>query len=152
MWSELLGLVDEVRRTHNTLTQVIDDLHADTGVSARLRAVLEYLERNGPSPVPDIARARRVSRQHIQTVVNDLRDRALVDYEPNPHHRRSHLVALTPAGAEAIAAMQEREKSALEPLVRGLDRADLDAARTTLRSLRLAMPDPASHHPAEDTP
>lgn len=141
MWMELTTLVDEVRHTHNTLTQVIDALHADTAVSARLRAVLEYLDRNGPTPVPDIARARRVSRQHIQTAVNELRDRALVDFEPNPQHRRSHLVALTPAGAEMITAMQDRERSTLEPLVQDLDLDAVEAARATLRSLRLAMPD-----------
>ncbi len=152
MWTELTALVDEVRRTHNTLTQVIDALHADTAVSARRRAVLEFLEHNGPTPVPDIARARRVSRQHIQTTVNELRERSLVDFEPNPQHRRSHLVALTPAGTEMIVAMQDRERSTLEPLVQDLDLDAIEAARATLRSLRLAMPDPTVHLDPEDTP
>ena len=152
MWTELTALVDEVRRTYNTLTRVIDALPADTAVSARLRAVLEYLERKGPAPVPDIARARRVSRQHIQTTVNELRDRALVDFEPNPQHRRSHLVALTPAGAEMITAMQDRERSTLEPLVQDLDLDAVEAAQATLRSLRLAMPDQTVHLDPEPTP
>lgn len=151
MWSELIELVDEVRRTHNTLAEVIDDLHADTAVSAHLRAVLEYLERQGPSTVPDIARARRVSRQHIQTAVNELRDRSLVEYVPNPHHRRSHLVALTAAGTKTIAAMQANERVALEPLVSDLDAADIATAAATLRSLRLALPDPEARPDPEET-
>ena len=152
MWSELTVLVDEVRRTHNTLTEVIDDLHAETAVSARLRAVLEYLERHGPTAVPDIARARRVSRQHIQTTVNELLDRSLVTYEPNPNHRRSHLVALTPSGAGMIARLHDHERTALEPLVRGLDRDDIELATATLRSLRLALPDPNLRTDPEETP
>ena len=152
MWSELTELVDEVRRTHNTLTEVIDDLHAETAVSAQLRAVLEYLERHGPTAVPDIARARRVSRQHIQTTVNELLDRSLVTYEPNPHHRRSHLVALTRSGAGMIATLHDQERQALEPLVRGLDRDALELATATLRSLRLALPDPNLRPDPEETP
>ncbi len=152
MWSELTELVDEVRRTHNTLAEVIDELHADTAVSARLRAVLEYLDRHGPTAVPDIARARRVSRQHIQTTVNELLDRSLVAYEPNPHHRRSHLAVLTPSGAGTIAALQDRERQALEPLVQGLDPDALELAAATLRSLRLSMPDPHLRPDPEETP
>ena len=34
------------------------------------RAVLEYLLINGPATVPAIARARRVTRQHMQALVN----------------------------------------------------------------------------------
>jgi DNA-binding MarR family transcriptional regulator len=152
MWSELTELVDEVRRTHNTLTEVIDDLHADTAVSARLRAVLEYVDRHGPAAVPDIARARRVSRQHIQTTVNELLDRSLVAYEPNPQHRRSHLVVLTPSGAGMIATLQAHERQALEPLVQGLDPDAIAMATATLRSLRLSMPDPNIRPDPEEAP
>ena len=152
MWTELIALVDEVRRTHNTLAEVIDELHAETAVSARLRAVLEYLDRHGPAAVPDIARARRVSRQHIQTTVNELRDRSLVTYEPNPHHRRSHLVVLTPSGAGTIAVLQDRERQTLEPLVRGLDPDAMEHAAATLRSLRLSLPDPNIRPDPEEAP
>ena len=152
MWSELVELTDEVRRTHNTLAAVVDDLHAERAIPVRLRAALEYLERHGPTTVPDIARARGVTRQHIQTTVNELLDRSLVAYAPNPQHRRSHLVALTNNGAETIAAMQRAERTALEPRLPELDPADLAAATATLRSLRIALPDPHARREFKETP
>lgn len=142
MWSELVELVDEVRRTRNALVAVVDDLHPDAGIPARLRAVLEYLERHGATTVPEIARNRGVSRQHIQTSVNELLDRSLVTYAPNPHHRRSHLVALTESGADTIAGMRAVERAALEPLLAGLDPDGVATATSTLRDLRLALPEP----------
>jgi DNA-binding MarR family transcriptional regulator len=150
MWSELVELTDEVRRTHNALAAVVDDLHAERAIPVRLRAALEYLERHGPATVPEIARARGVTRQHIQTTVNELLDRSLVEYRPNPHHRRSHLVALTNSGAETIAAMQTAERGALEPSLPDWDRADLVSATATLRSLRLALPDLHARPDAEE--
>lgn len=152
MWSALVELTDEVRRTYHALAAVVDDLHAERAIPVRLRAALEYLERHGPTTVPDIARARGVTRQHIQTTVNELLDRSLVEYTPNPQHRRSHLVALTTSGAETIAAMQRAEHTALEPLLSGLDPADLATATASLRSLRLALPDPHARPESKETP
>jgi DNA-binding MarR family transcriptional regulator len=152
MWNELVGLIDEVRKTHNTLVAVGDDLHAGTGISTRLRAVLEYVSHHGPTTVPEIARARRVTRQHIQTAVNELLALSLMAYEPNPQHRRSHLVALTGAGARTIDEMQLAEQTALGPLLADLDPNHIAVATETLRSLRAALPDPEARLDPQDTP
>ena len=147
MWESVLELVDEVRQTHNALAQLVDDLHADTGVSVRLRAILEYVSRHGPATVPDIARARRVSRQHVQTTVNELLALGLVAYRPNPSHRRSHLVALTDEGADTIAEMQFVERAELRSHVTHLDPTQVVAATETIRSLRTSLPHPRTASP-----
>jgi hypothetical protein len=41
-------------------------------MTAGKRGVLKGLDRLGPQTVPQMARARPVSRQHIQTLVNRL--------------------------------------------------------------------------------
>src|SRR4051794_34307434 len=96
--SALFELVDEIRLQFHAWTRLADVLHGDAGVTAPMRAVLEYLQRNGPTPVPRIAQQRGVSRQHVQTIVNELRDAGLVELRDNPAHQRSHLVELTADG------------------------------------------------------
>lgn len=48
-----------------------------------------------PQPVTWLARDRGANRQNVQRIVNDLHKEGLVTFEPNPHHRRAQLVALT---------------------------------------------------------
>jgi len=52
----------------------------------------------GPSTVPDIARMRPVSRQHIQTMANDMAKKGLIQFVENPRHRRSKLLEITEKG------------------------------------------------------
>ena len=74
-----------------------------------MRAVLEYLDRNGDATVPHIARARRVTRQRIQALVNALMTQDLVEAIDNPASKRSPLITLTQTGATTILDMRKRE-------------------------------------------
>ena len=141
MWDDLTDLIDEIRQTFNALAVAVDELHAESAISAHLRAVLEYLLRNGPTTVPDIARARRVSRQHIQTAVNELRALLLVDSRPNPSHRRSPLMELTAEGQSTIVEMRRLERLAFEHCFVDVDPADVAIAADTVRALRQAIPE-----------
>jgi DNA-binding MarR family transcriptional regulator len=142
MWTSFTHLVDEVRLTHHRLVALADTLHAEAGVTAPMRAVLEYLTRRGPTAVPDIARSRGVTRQHIQAIVNDLEAAGFVERQANPAHARSALVELTPAGRDAVAAVFERERAVLRPRLEGLvavDADDLDRAAAVLLAVRTAL-------------
>lgn len=103
------ALLDEVRMVFHRAAQVAEQLHAGEPVTLGMRAVLEFVARNGPTPVPQIARRRFVTRQHIQSLVSDLLAQGLVALEPNPAHRRSGLVTLTPGGRQLIERMLRRE-------------------------------------------
>src|SRR5262245_18672006 len=110
----LEALAREVRLTFHELRATAEALHDDpNGLTAAHRGVLESLHRDGAQTVPALARARPVSRQHIQILVNRLLEVGLVTTEPNPAHERSQLIALTPAGAKRFAEMQRRERRAL---------------------------------------
>jgi DNA-binding MarR family transcriptional regulator len=122
-------LIDEVRLLFHRLVEVTDELHVDLDVVASERAVLESLHREGASTVPDIARARGVTRQHIQTIVNRLLDEGRVVSAPNPAHRRSSLIDLTVDGRTLIDEVLRRERSYLEHRAEPVgERALLDAA------------------------
>src|SRR5262245_6092685 len=133
----LEALAREVRLTFHELRATAEALHDDpNGLTAAHRGVLESLHRDGAQTVPALARARPVSRQHIQILVNRLLEVGLVTTEPNPAHERSQLIALTPAGAKRFSDMQRRERRALGSTTLPVSEARLRAATETLSELR----------------
>jgi DNA-binding MarR family transcriptional regulator len=130
------ALTREVRGCFNRLRALGDALHRDLGVTAAMRAVMESLHEAGEQTVPDIARAKNVSRQHIQVLANALTEAGFVAARPNPADKRSPLVALTKRGSAAFARMQQREKAVLADMTRALAGVELDAAVAALAALR----------------
>ncbi len=126
-------LINEVRLLYQSLVQVTGALHQDSPVSVGMRAVLEFLDRQGATTVPDIARARRVTRQRIQSLVNPLIDLDLVTPVDNPASQRSPLIKLTKKGAKTILEMRRKEGRLMKVDV---STATLQAATDTLRQVR----------------
>jgi DNA-binding MarR family transcriptional regulator len=128
-----------VRRSFQRLRHVIDLLHADLGVTASMRAVLEYLSGEGDATVPRIAAAKEVSRQHIQKIVDQLLERELVKARANPGHRRSPLIALTGDGRRIFAEMRKREATLIAGLGKSLAHIDVEKGCETLEALLDAL-------------
>lgn len=97
--------------------------------------VLKSLAEAGPATVPELARMRPVSRQHIQTIVNHLMDKGWVKVRPNPRHKRSGLVALTAKGRRALNDMLADATRLAGDLAGKLDAADLRKAERALKGL-----------------
>jgi len=131
----LRTVVKQVRLLFHQLAAVADDLHRDLHITAAQRAVLEALVEGGAAAVPTIARAKRVTRQHVQTIVNDLVDAGLVELADNPAHQRSQLVRPTQAGARAFDAICAREQKLLRSVATHLPARDLSSAARTLAEL-----------------
>jgi DNA-binding MarR family transcriptional regulator len=129
-------LINEVRLLYQSLIQVGEEIHAGSGISMGMRAVLEYLDRNGNATVPQMARARRVTRQRIQTLVNALQQAGLVKAVENPASKRSPLISVTTSGARTIREMRRLEGREMN--VSLSDTELLNAART-LAQLREAL-------------
>jgi DNA-binding MarR family transcriptional regulator len=132
------ALLDQVRLLWHVLGQVADRLHEDE-VTLGMRAVLEFLDREGPKAVPEVARSRRVTRQHIQALVNDLLELHLVVLDANPAHRRSALIRLTDEGQEAFRRMKRRERRFFDDLDLKARPGDLRQAAATLKAVREAL-------------
>jgi len=107
---------NSVRRTYNSLRHTTDQIHADLGISAPKRTLLMDLYREGPNTVPSLAASRHISRQIIQTQVNDLKQAGLVAAQPNPGHRRSKLIALTTKGRKTVQSMIDAENAFIQKL------------------------------------
>jgi DNA-binding MarR family transcriptional regulator len=127
----------EVRGLFHQLRAAAETIHADhDALPIAQRAILESLHRDGPATVPALARARPVSRQHVQILVNALAGVGLVETRPNPGHRRSPLVALTPAGRRRFVSMRARERRAVGAQRLPVTDAEMRAAANVLRALR----------------
>lgn len=113
---ELHALANSVRRAYNQLRHTTDQLHAATGITAPKRTLLMDIHRYGPQTVPSLASTRFISRQIIQTQVNDLKKAELLEAKPNPEHKRSVLIALTEKGQREVDAMIARENAFLQEL------------------------------------
>jgi DNA-binding MarR family transcriptional regulator len=139
MQEPLDELFDQVRLMWHVMVLTAERLHEDELVTLGMRAVMEFLARNGPAAVPDIARSRHVTRQHIQALVNDLLELRLVSLDENPAHRRSALVRLTPEGRKGIERMKRRERQFFDGLELKARPDDLRRAAATLSAVREAM-------------
>jgi len=125
----------EIRACFQRLAAYGNALHADVGVTAAMRAVLEALDRGGAQTVAHMARDKRVSRQHIQALANSLLAAGLVASRPNPADKRAPLIALTDAGKKTFALIRRREKGAFAALARALNGCKLGATLATLAAL-----------------
>lgn len=81
--------------------------------SAGLRGVLRSLQEKART-VPELARMRPVSRQHMQQVVDILIDRKFARAVANPAHARSNLIEITPRGKKEYARMMRVEKAMVD--------------------------------------
>lgn len=128
-------LTYEVRTLFHRMVEAVDAMHEDTGVTTAMRAVMECLAGKKQKSVPQIARERSVSRQHIQTLANALLDRDLIRTKTNPDHKRSQLIYLTEEGEKLFRTMRLKERKALETVGGLASRRDLQKTLDTLQTL-----------------
>jgi DNA-binding MarR family transcriptional regulator len=70
--------------------------------------VLRTLVKEGEQTVPEMARARPVSRQHCQTICNALEAQGLVEFVDNPKHKKSKLVRATKKGRARFESLRKQ--------------------------------------------
>lgn len=101
--NEVRALALAVFATNGRLISAGNELVAHLGLTSAWWQVLGAL-RYSPVPLPaaSIARNMGLTRQAVQRVVDVLADKGLIEFQPNPHHRRAKLVVLTEAGMKAV--------------------------------------------------
>jgi len=137
--AEFDALVGSLTRTYHLLTNLSDRLHGGEGVTTGIRSVLLLLAREGPMTLSQIAEHRAVSRQFIQRMGADLIARGWVAAEPNPRHKRSPKLVLTPTGWSVTDAIQRREASLGPTIFDKLTGLDFGSTRGTLDQLNDAL-------------
>ncbi|MFY0681175.1 MAG: winged helix-turn-helix transcriptional regulator [Thalassovita sp.] len=132
-------LIRQVRTCFNLLRTLAENLAADLDVNPSMRAIIQSLSESGPSTVPDLARERGTSRQHVQTVINALLDQGHVQRKDNPEHKRSPLYLLSTQGDAVYSEIQRRETDPMKDLTDAMEQADIAAASEVLARLNLEI-------------
>lgn len=140
--SALESVVTETVALFQRLRREAERIHGQGETSSGRRAVLRGLSQRGPQTVPEMARARPVSRQYMQRLVNELTADGLVEAVANPAHKRSPLLRLTGAGEDKLEEMSVREQELFEGLRIKIPPEELLQAATTLRRVRQVLESP----------
>lgn len=135
----LYRLIVEIRGAFNDLKAFSDAANADLAITAAMRAVMEYVDQNGPEAVPAIAKAKNVSRQHIQQLADAVVAAGFGEWRANPRHKRSQLFALTREGKRRFAEIRKREAGALARIASKLEAERVSEAAETISALRAKL-------------
>lgn len=128
-------LLRQVRPLVLNSARVVDAALRSDGLSVGTRAVLEMLTESGPMTVPAIGERLDLARQGIQRHVDDLIGLGLAESRPNPAHRRSVLIAATPAGTTLFTRIRSAELARLGTMAAGHSDEDLATALRVLQDL-----------------
>ena len=139
-WTEageaVTELILEVFKLNGRLLVAGDRLVAELGLtSARWQVLgaIAYSER--PEPVSWHARTMGVHRQGVQRIVNELEKEGVVEFQPNPHHKRAHLVVLTTKGQKLFEAALELQAPWVNQLSSRLSPKEIAAAKKVVSHL-----------------
>ncbi|WP_279483658.1 helix-turn-helix domain-containing protein [Aureimonas sp. SK2] len=113
-----------------------NDLVAHLGLTSAWWQVLAAL-RYSPVPlaVASIARNMGLTRQAVQRIVDLLAEQGLVEFKPNPHHRRAKLVVLTSAGSDALLGAERAVAPLDQAIVDEIGVARIREATATIRAM-----------------
>ena len=141
----LTDVILDLFRVNSLLLMRGDRLVAGLGLTSARWQVLgavAYAER--PEPVAWLARDLGGNRQNVQRIVNDLQKDGLVEFQPNPHHRRAQLVVLTEKGRTAFRRAMELWRPWANSLAEGQSLGDVETVAAVMKALRRKLEDDES--------
>lgn len=127
-------LVLEVFRVNGLLLAAGDRLTRDLHLTSARWQVMGALA-EGALTAARIARNMGLQRQSVQRLVDVLAAEGIVEFEPNPEHRRAKLVRLTGIGRSKYEAISQIQVRWVNELSKGLDAGEIAATLTLLQTL-----------------
>jgi DNA-binding MarR family transcriptional regulator len=92
-----------------------------------------------PHSVAETGRLMGMTRQGVQRVADQLVDRGLAEYRPNPAHRRAKLLACTQAGYWAIRQIALVQRPWADQIAANIGATELQQTLTTIRRILAAL-------------
>lgn len=145
--SDVRQLALAIFAANGRLVSAGNELVAHLGLTSAWWQVLAAL-RYSPVPlaVAHIARNMGLTRQAVQRIVDLLAQQGLVEFQPNPHHRRAKLVVLTPAGMEAVTGAEAVVAPLDQAIADRLGAARIRDAIATLQDMTAAISERLDDH------
>lgn len=92
-----------------------------------------------PETVAWHARALGVHRQGVQRIVNDLKQEGIVEFHPNPLHKRAQLIDLSPKGKEIFEAAMAIQVPWVNELSKGLSIEEVETTQKVIGILKARL-------------
>lgn len=133
---QVTRLILAIFRLNGELIAAGDQLVADLPLTSSRWQVLSVIAASpAPLPVASIARNMGLTRQGVRASVKELAKAGLVEFASNPHHRRAHLVLITPEGKRVDAAATALQRPWAKALGHGLPSERLADAVDLIQTL-----------------
>ncbi|MCC3765479.1 MarR family winged helix-turn-helix transcriptional regulator [Glycomyces sp. TRM65418] len=134
----LSGMALTVFRLNGQFLDIAEGLARPAGLTAAHWQVLGAVLKE-PLPVAGIARAMGITRQAVQRIADLLAANGMVEYRPNPAHRRAKLVAPTAQGLEAVERIGPAHAAFADRLVEALGEDRAAEMHELLRALSATL-------------
>lgn len=128
----IVDLIAQARRVSRSWSGLSASESAVTGAE---RDVLDFLVFEGAATVPQIARSRGVSRQHIQKRADALVEKGLAEFVENPAHKTSRLLEASVKGERTHATASRGEAEVLQHLSGKISPKDIETARAVFQTI-----------------
>ena len=137
---EITSLILEVFQLNGRLLLAGDRLIAELGLtSARWQILGAIALADRPESVAWHARRMGVHRQGIQRIVNELKKEGIIDFQPNPNHKRAHLIVLTSKGKKLYADAMVLQVPWVNELAKELKPEDIETTRNLINELKARL-------------
>ncbi|MEM8958726.1 MAG: MarR family winged helix-turn-helix transcriptional regulator [Pseudomonadota bacterium] len=145
--SPLYHLIWSSRPLMQRAEALVEQRLTGTGLTVRMRAVLEILARDGDCPVPELARRLEIQRQYVQVMVNETIAAGYAEKRDNPRHKASPLICLTDRGQKLIADVLAGEARVVARMSEALAADDIETAVAVVDRLLGLMDDEIEKRP-----
>ena len=130
------ALILDVFRLNGRLQLAGDRLVTELGLTSarwQILGAIAYSDR--PESVAWHARTMGLHRQGIQRIANELEAEGIVEFRPNPHHKRAHLVSLTANGQRLFDAAIALQVPWVNALSYGIELEDIATTKRVIEQL-----------------
>ena len=128
------ALVLKIFHVNGRLLAAGDRLTKPLGLTSARWQVLRAIEARSLS-VAQIARNMGLARQNVQRLADILENEGIVEYAPNPDHKRAKLVGLTERGRRAVKEIGHLQVTWANQTASGVSLAEIQTAIDVLRRL-----------------
>lgn len=125
---------------HHQLHRIVDQAMCAAGLSLARAKVLMRLDEGGPMNQATLAGLLKHAPRSVTDTVDALERDGLVSRSEDERDRRARIVALTPAGREAVATARVVRTETMDQIFGSLTASERDTLAALLATIRSTLP------------
>ena len=129
-------IVLEIFKLGGTLVAEGDRITSEYGLTSARWKVLGAISLAGsPLTVPQIARAKGLTRQGVQRLVDIMHKDGLLEFLENPEHKRAKLISLSKLGKKSYEKLDQKQKKWARSNTHQMNKDELEATLSVLKKV-----------------